>query len=974
MKNTYFFLVIFLGLSFSLSFNKVVGQELTTSPQQNSLDSAQKICDNLAITQGKYDTLYAKALYNLALLHKKFANYSESETMLYEAMESFTAKGSNQKAQRTLSFLNIKITLADLYFNMERYNEALDVYNESIVLSQFMLPEYHEKYIYQLFQHLITAQKIGLYTVVDKKMVEIEKIYKQHNLQNRIDFVAVVLKKAELMNEKRQYYESLDILDHTLAKLNKGGFKTMATYSTTFLSQKIRAAMGKTHATLKQYAKAEGFYRPITTEKIADENLYQEVFINLGMVLQNQKKYTEALTIFENNHKHVIKKYGEKSPQIAIALTYIADLYAFQDKFSKAEELYKQAIAILKNNHTDKAIEYAMVCFKLGSLYEEMFLYQSAVPMYAECLKMRAAELGEEHPDYLRTLNRLARVYQKLQLYEKAEPYFREYILALNNDIAKKFPALNDSEKASFYEGMKPNIENFMRYCVDRAGLNPYQPIPSFKQSSKILGDLYDLQLSTKAILLSASSKIRQQILSSGDTMLVNKYKQWNSCKEQLTQYSLIKRNDLLKIGVDIDSLNRATNELEKELSLLSTDFAQSYTTTNLPTWQDIQKKLQPDEAAIELIQIPYKKDTTFYVALIVKADTKNQPEVAFFQYGVEMDTKFLKFYRNAIRYQTPNKMSFEKYWQPIAEKLTNIRKVYLSPDGAFHQISLYTLLNPQTEKYLLEEIDITLLTNTKDLLTTHKKEYFDNKTALLIGRPSYFHQQSMVATTAQVQTRGAMREIMRGSAFSDLIGTEKEVRYIDSLLKSNTWNTKLCLGKDANENIIKKTDELWKHLSIESPTILHIATHGFFVNSYDELTDPMLRSGVVLAGINNYLKNGEKLQNEDGILNASEAMLLNLSNTELVILSACETGLGEVQQGEGVYGLQRALKMAGTKTLMMSLWKVDDLATTQLMSFFYAELMAGKTKTQAFHAAQLAVKEKYKNPLYWGAFVMIGE
>jgi CHAT domain-containing protein len=533
---------------------------------------------------------------------------------------------------------------------------------------------------------------------------------------------------------------------------------------------------------------------------------------------------------------------------------------------------------------------------------------------------------------------------------------------------------LNDAEKASFYEGTKPNIENFMRYCIDRAGLNPHQPIPSFKQSSKILGDLFDLQLVTKAILLSSSSKVRQQILNSQDTMLVNKYRQWAMCKEQLTQYAMIKRNDLLKLGIDIDSLKRATNDLEKNLSLMSIDFAQEYTNVTLPTWQDVQKKLKTDEAAVEIIQIPYKKDTTFYVALIVKPETKNQPEVAFFAQGAEMDNKFLKFYRNAIRYQTADKSTFVRYWQPIAEKLQNVRKVYLSPDGAYHQISLYTLLNPSTEKYLLEEIDITLITNTKDILVEKSTDRISNKTALLMGRPHYSVNQTIAANPQAAQSRGAMREIMRGSAFSDLVGTETEVRYIDSVLQVNQWKTQLCVGSKADENAIKKADSLWHHLSIQSPTILHIATHGFFVNSKDELSDPMLRSGIVLAGINNYLKNGEKLKNEDGILNAQEVMLLNLSHTELVILSACETGLGDIQQGEGVYGLQRALKMAGAKGIMMSLWKVDDAATAQLMSTFYAELMQGKTKVEAFRAAQLYVKSIHKNPMYWGAFVMVGE
>ena len=963
---------LFLILFFCFQAFFVFGQSPATW-QQTSIDSVQKIADNLALTKGKYDTTYARAVYQVAMLHQKFANYSEAETIFYELLEIYTAKGSNMKGQRTMNYLETQISLADLYFLTERYNEATEIYKETINLSQLLLPEYADKYIYQLFQLLVANQKIGLHTEVDKKMAEIEKIYKNNKLQSRIDFLAVILKKAEIMTEDRLFYDAIEILELHLNKLNKNQFAAHKNYAAQPLSQKLRAAIGKNYTLLNKPAKAQSFYEPITKEKVADENLYQEVYINLGLSLQKQKKFQEANIIFENNKNHCTKKFGNDTPQAAFALTYLADLYATQDKYSKAEEIYKQAIAILKDKHNDKAAEYATICFKLAELYEEMYLFQSAVPLYAECLKQRVAELGEEHPDYLATLNRLARVYQRLQLYEKAEPYFREYILALNNEIIKKFPSMNNAEKATFYESMKPNLENFMRYCVDRAGLNPFQTTPSFKQSQEILGDLYDLQLATKAILLSANSKVRQQILSSKDTMLVNQYKRWSACREQVAQLSLVKKNDLAKLGIDLDSLKRETNGLEKQLSLLSTDFAQNFTNQKLSTWREVQKKLQTGEAAVEIIQIPYKKDTTFYVALILKAETQMHPEVAFFKQGAEMDNRFLKNYKNSIKYKIPDKTSYLNYWKPIAEKLENISKIYISPDAAYHQISLQTLLNPQTDKFLLEEKNITLLTNTKDILTIAPKTLLANKTALLLGRPHYSLDQVLASNITQSRG-GAMRELMRGAAFTDLVGTEKEIRYVDSVLRANEWKTKLFLGKDAGESAVKKLDSLWQNVSIQSPAILHIATHGFFVNSQDELSDPMLRSGIVLAGINNYLKDGNKWQNEDGILNASEAMLLNLSDTELVILSACETGLGEVQQGEGVYGLQRAFKLAGSKSLLMSLWKVDDLATSQLISIFYTQLVLGKTKTEAFQAAQLVLKEKYKNPFYWGAFVMVGE
>ena len=180
--------------------------------------------------------------------------------------------------------------------------------------------------------------------------------------------------------------------------------------------------------------------------------------------------------------------------------------------------------------------------------------------------------------------------------------------------------------------------------------------------------------------------------------------------------------------------------------------------------------------------------------------------------------------------------------------------------------------------------------------------------------------------------------------------------------------------NEEANEQNIKK---------LQSPPILHIATHGFFIDEPSEselqtmqdsedrnlLKNPFLRSGLLLAGCQN-----PQLQEEDGILSAEEVMNLDLQNTELVVLSACETGLGDVEGGEGVYGLQRAFRQAGAKNVLMSLWKVDDTATQLLMNYFYTAILKGKPKREALQTAQLQLKKLYPNPYYWGAFILVGE
>jgi len=203
------------------------------------------------------------------------------------------------------------------------------------------------------------------------------------------------------------------------------------------------------------------------------------------------------------------------------------------------------------------------------------------------------------------------------------------------------------------------------------------------------------------------------------------------------------------------------------------------------------------------------------------------------------------------------------------------------------------------------------------------------------------------------------------------LPGTAQEIDSIDDLMAVAKWKTESYSGAEAREEIIK---------NLENPKVLHIATHGYFSRDVLQTTvnKDFLNSGLMLAGASNalyYHRNQLTFeQDEDGILNAYEAMNLNLDQTELVVLSACETGLGTVKNGEGVYGLQRAFKVAGAKNLIISLWRVDDQTTQKLLYYFYQEWLQHGDKQEAFKQAQLKLRKETPYPYYWAAFVMIGD
>ena len=302
-------------------------------------------------------------------------------------------------------------------------------------------------------------------------------------------------------------------------------------------------------------------------------------------------------------------------------------------------------------------------------------------------------------------------------------------------------------------------------------------------------------------------------------------------------------------------------------------------------------------------------------------------------------------------------------------------KKIYFSPDGVYQQVNMYTLLNPDTKKYLIDETNICLLTNSQDILQVVADS--KSKSAEIFSYPDY----DFIPKTVEV----ASTEPLSRYGFSHLVelpGTKIEADTITKILKSKNWKVNEHLQAEATEDAIKK---------IDNPQILHIATHGFFLKDVDDNAaeviglqsqiakeNPLLRSGLMLAGAAAVARDS-MVDNtkEDGILTAYEAAGLNLSQTDLVVLSACETGLGEMHNGQGVYGLQRAFMVAGAKSIIMSLWVVDDFATQELMSNFYREWLkdpSADNKQKAFRIAELKLKEKFPEPYYWGAFVMVGK
>ncbi|MGB0526038.1 MAG: CHAT domain-containing protein, partial [Flammeovirgaceae bacterium] len=646
------------------------------------------------------------------------------------------------------------------------------------------------------------------------------------------------------------------------------------------------------------------------------------------------------------------------------SLNNLASLYKSMNKLAEAEPLYEQALKIKRKYLGEAHPEYAISLNNLAALYEERKAYKKAEPLYLQALSIIKRHLGEKHPSFATTLNNMAVLYQSMGDFAQAESYYIQANQNLLYQIQYYFPYLNESSRKSFWDqNLRSGFAKFYRFAKARSLANP-----------QILGHAYDYRLATKALLLDGTAKMRNAILKSKDDELINQYNAWLTLKNSIAQAYTLSKEELAKYGWDVELLEQEASRLETQLSRQSSHFNQA-TRPYATTWRDVQRKLKADEAAVEIIRVrsPKSEQPIQYLAIVIKPSHTSNPELVVIEDGQTLESKYILYYRNCISFQIEDAISYANFWEPIAEKLRGVKKVYVSSDGVYNQINLATLWHPQTNKFLAQEIDVHLVTNTRELVNW-TNEQSTEQVAFLLGHPSYkINDGAELLATSDTRSSTRIGQWFEQSSFDDLPGTEEEIIKIAEGLQTHAWQLTIKLHEQATEEEVKQ---------ISNPTILHIATHGFFIPSQDgaggeqghTTENPMLRSGLVLAGVENYYSAKVRPNTEDGILTAFEATTLFLDQTELVVLSACETGLGETKDGEGVYGLQRAFKVAGAKTILMSLWKVNDEATQQLMAAFYQNWLISKDKRNAFRQAQLQLQAQFPEPYYWGAFVMVGE
>ncbi len=714
--------------------------------------------------------------------------------------------------------------------------------------------------------------------------------------------------------------------------------------------------------------------------KAKTSSLYANICNSFSALKKRKGDYVYAAKLQATALEIAEKIHGKKSSIFAHYANNQGLIYFELREYDKTEEYYKMAYEIRKEINGTNHPEYAQSCNNLGSLYRRQDKKALAEQLLLECVAIMEKVFGPRHANYVYPITNLAGLYNTTGDLAKALNYHLAILKNRNYQIQITLPLLAAKEKIAFLNQYHSYYNFFYAFAIEFAKIEP-----------SIMATAYNQVLFSKGVVFNSAQKLRMAAENSQDSVLKNTYTAWKNARQKLSRLAQT------PIGSN-PNLDKEHQMQEIEVNKIETDL---YRICHLMTektrieeydWENLAAALNKNEAIVDILRTSYfqalnpdRRDTV-YIAFISTPESTTHPHYVILPHSADLEQKYLTYYKNCIYFEIEDRISYEVFWRPIANKLKELglkkgAKIYFSPDGAYHQINLNTLFDSTQNIFLLNEANIQLIGSSSDLiylkknsgdLSQNKKSYH----ACMLGYPLYggSRKNDRLGRISGTGYSNVQEAVGVAGSVSLLPATQREVQKIFEMFNKKQLKASLLMAENATEEAIKR---------LKNPTILHLATHGFFIPEIKDnavrdiqsamnrnlLKNPFMRSGLLLAGCQKPNPEGE-----DGILTAEEVLNLSLDSTELVVMSACETGLGDIQTGEGVFGLQRAFLQAGAKSVLMSLWKVDDEATQTLMTEFYSALLSGYEKRKAFKMAQMTLRKRFPAPYYWGAFVLVGE
>ncbi len=578
--------------------------------------------------------------------------------------------------------------------------------------------------------------------------------------------------------------------------------------------------------------------------------------------------------------------------------------------------------------------------------------------------------LGPYHPGYALLIRGITPLYKSIGSVAMEEDLTLEYMNIISHNTLQDFTFLSDSEKELYFQTRLPDMDAFTAYALYRKEKNPM-----------ITCNAYNFIIQNKGLMLKSSTAMRQAILSSKDEVLLRQYDEWLAMQKEI---SALYATPVEMRTKDVKSLEARANLLEKDLVKGSQAFG-DFRKGAQASWLDVRSSLKPNEAAIEFTHFKVRErdmgDVVYYCALIVRPDSDYPEMVKLFE-EKELQAVLGNNQENNINYinsiygtrKQPDTKLYNLIWQPLESYLSGVTRVYLSPSGLLHKISFTALCNG-TDVYLCDKYQLQVKGSTGNVIQKNTLPAGKNLSALVFGGINY--NTNKTGTEVWTYLKGTKEE---GNTVRNILNNQhvavsylSDTKATETFLKENVQNYNLVhiathgfFFPDPNESRIAAVDEPVEFGEVA----FRGGMRGFGVNSFVNSQNPLMRSGLVFAGANDVWNKTKPENTDDGVLTAQEVTQIDMRKNQLVVLSACETGLGDIKGDEGVYGLQRAFKMAGVRYIIMSLWQVPDKETVEFMETFYSKLQQLNDIKEAFTETQKELRQKY-DPYYWAAFVL---
>ncbi|MFC1580144.1 tetratricopeptide repeat protein [Thermodesulfobacteriota bacterium] len=963
MKHLLFLIFVFIFFASPSGASDIREAEKLTQQmiglyQQGKYAEAARIGERVLIIRkeihGEDHSETAPSYNNLALIYKSMGDYAKAERLYKKSLEIDEEElGENHPVTAT----NMD-NLGELYRAMGDYERAEPLLKRALAVREKVQGPDHPDTAASLNNLGLLYFEMGNYALAEPLFRSSLKIFKKTLGPNRAKTATTLNNLGQLYQKTGEYEKAEPLLKQAMEISARVKGPNHPDTASTLNS------LGVLYESMGDFDKAKALYK--LALGILEKNLEEDhpllvlALNNLAGIYTLTGEYTEAEPLFTRALAIAQKVLGPDHPDTALTLNNFAVLYDNMKKYSKAETLYKQALKIdektLGSNHPNVARDLNNLAF----LNQAMGNYARAEPFYKRALEIKKKNLGPDHPDTALSLFNLAFMYgtqgrdnDSLTLFKRGltvQDRFIRNVLGIGNERQK---LLLIKDQAGGYEGALSLIQ--LRFAKDPKALH--------------LG--LNIVLSRKGVMFDAQARQRQALMGSLDPKAKGAWKELSSLRTQLAKLLMVKPNGMpaKEYQEKIVSLQWKIEKLESSLAALSPLVAEEVAQRQA-TVEKVASILPKGSVLVEFVRIGLFdwvkckwSGKKAYLVFILHPDRRI--ELVSLGDADKLDGKVQTLMgristipnsQSDVKNQRDSaKELYSLLWEPLAGPVGNAFNVILSPDGILNLVSFSALRDP-ADRFLVEGRNITYVTSGRDMV--REKSRFRSETDLFIAANPKFDMEGQKKPIAGRSLKQGFRSVGFTLQFSPLPGTSKEAREIPQLLPGKI--KVVVTGKDATESAV---------LNVRRPKTLHLATHGFFLKDQDVVpanTDrrpssksilprgfenPLVRSGLAFAQANNAAK---AQTSDDGLLTALEVSGMDLHGTELVTLSACETGVGEVKAGEGVFGLRRAFALSGARNLMMSLWPVSDSITAEQMKSFYRFYGKGTPPAEALRKAQL--------------------